>query len=353
MKTFNHIIKAVSALTLLTGTLFTTATAQDVHFSQFNLSPMTLNPGNTGVSNADFRGSIAYKNQWPGIAPFTTYRASFDGSIKKKGSDAMLGLGASIYKDVAGDVQLGTFSGTVFMSGIIPLDQNSELSMGLSAGLLQRSMNPTELIWDNQYQNGALDQTLPSNENTRFTPVTAGDLGGGVTYNYRNAASSFSSNNYKDMTFGIGAMHINRPNVGWDEVVDRLPMKISAHGDMLFGVANTNLGFRPGFLYSRQGSHQEIVFGSYYYVTMREASTRTGFISAARFSLGTHYRVGDAFIPSILLEVAEYKLGISYDVTVSGLTAVNSGKGGVEITLIYTNPATFYYKRKRRSAPMM
>jgi type IX secretion system PorP/SprF family membrane protein len=354
MKAMFYYIKMSCAATLLTILGMTSSVAQDIHFSQFNLSPMMLNPGNAGMGNADFRGSISYKNQWPGIAPFTTYRASFDGSVKKRGgSDVMLGLGGSFYKDVAGDVELGTFNASLYVSAILPLDYNSDLSLGLSGGMLQRSMAPQNMIWDNQYVNGVVDQTISSGESYRFAPITQGDVGGGMTYRHRNSSSTLSSNDYRDLTVGVGVMHLNRPNLGWDGSEDRLPMKISAHGDLLFGITNTNFGVRPGFLYSRQGPFQEIVLGSYYYVTLREASKRTGFISAARFSLGTHYRVGDAFIPSVLLEVAEYKLGISYDVNVSALTPATSAKGGIEITFIYTNPATFYYKRKRRSSPMM
>ena len=60
--------------------------------------------------------------------------------------------------------------------------------------------------------------------------------------------------------------------------------------------------------------------------------------------VGTHLRFKDAFIPSVQLEVAEYTLGFSYDMNVSGLKSATSGKGGFEISLRYGNPNPFLYK---------
>ena len=39
------------------------ATAQDVHFTQYFTSPLTLNPANTGLVNCDWRVSSNYRTQ--------------------------------------------------------------------------------------------------------------------------------------------------------------------------------------------------------------------------------------------------------------------------------------------------
>ena len=69
-----------------------------------------------------------------------------------------------------------------------------------------------------------------------------------------------------------------------------------------------------------------------------EGSKYTGNIKETALSLGGYYRNGDSFIPTILIEVANYALGISYDINVSGLAAVSKGRGGVEIALRFINP---------------
>lgn len=320
--------------------------AQDVHFSQFNLSPMNFNPGMTGVVNANLRASVTYRNQWPGVAPYITYSGAVDGSFKAgDNSNAKFTAGAHIYKDVAGDVQLGTFQMTGFFGSILQLNRNSDLSLGLSAGLLQRSLDYNNMIWDAQYVNGEYNPANNTYEFNNSFLVNKGNVGAGVVYRYQQASATLSSNDQRQLVTGLGVMHLNRPNISFMDVDDRLPMKFSAHADFLYGFTNTNYSIRPGFLFSRQGGYKELVLGTYWVVLMREPSKRTGFISAARVSFGTHVRVGDAFIPSVFLEVSEYKLGISYDTNFSGLTAATQGRGGIEITFIYTNPATFYYKR--------
>ncbi len=325
------------------------ASGQDVHLSQFILNPMTYNPGNTGMANTDLRSSLSYRNQWAGIAAFTTYKASIDGHIKvKKNSGVLLTLGACLYKDVAGDHQMGTFNANLFAGSIVPLNPNNDISVGISAGFFQNSIVPGTMIWDNQYVNGQYNPALPSGEILDFSPSTSPDFGAGVTYRYRRQTGNLFSNDNFSMRFGMGVMHLNRPHIGFSQTEDRLPVKISAQGDATVGLVHTNLGFRPGFFFSRQGLYQEMVAGTYWSALLREASRRTGFIYNTRFSLGTHYRVGDAFIPSILWEVSGYKLGVSYDVNVSGLTRATAGKGGVEITFVYTNPPVSYYKKKRR-----
>ena len=42
-----------------------------------------------------------------------------------------------------------------------------------------------------------------------------------------------------------------------------------------------------------------------------------------------------------MLEVANFAVGMSYDINVSSLKVASSGKGGFEISLRYTNPNPF------------
>ena len=46
-------------------TLPLTVLCQDVHFSQFYSSPLTLNPSETGYFREDFRIGANFKQQWP------------------------------------------------------------------------------------------------------------------------------------------------------------------------------------------------------------------------------------------------------------------------------------------------
>src|SRR5215216_6046073 len=58
------------------------SSAQDPNFSQFFVSPLSLNPALTGKFNGDFRVAGNYRDQWPAISKaFVTSTISFDAPI--------------------------------------------------------------------------------------------------------------------------------------------------------------------------------------------------------------------------------------------------------------------------------
>ena len=85
--------------------------AQDIHYSQFFTSPISLNPAKTGLFNGDWRVGANYKNQWNSIpVPYNTGSVFCDISRGKKRGDFIkkYGLGLFIAQDVAGDGNLST-----------------------------------------------------------------------------------------------------------------------------------------------------------------------------------------------------------------------------------------------------
>src|SRR6476659_10443751 len=80
--------------------------AQDPNFSQFFVSPLTLNPALTGKFDGVFRVAGNYRNQWPTINnAFTTYTISVDGSILKNriAENDQLGVGVMAFSDKSGN----------------------------------------------------------------------------------------------------------------------------------------------------------------------------------------------------------------------------------------------------------
>jgi hypothetical protein len=53
------------------------------------------------------------------------------------------------------------------------------------------------------------------------------------------------------------------------------------------------------------------------------------------FYIGSWYRYADAIAPYVGFEWAKAKLGISYDINLSGFTPATKGNGALEISLIY------------------
>ena len=70
------------------------ALAQDAHLSMFYASPVTLNPGMTGMFGEGYRGHIHYRNQWKSVLnsnPYSSMVASYDQQFKEQ-----IGIGGAI-----------------------------------------------------------------------------------------------------------------------------------------------------------------------------------------------------------------------------------------------------------------
>src|SRR5687768_3272675 len=67
--------------------------AQDIHFSQYYLSPLSLNPANTGNYKGDYRFFGNYRSQWRDLNnAFNTYSAGGDFNIYPKNINMSGGL---------------------------------------------------------------------------------------------------------------------------------------------------------------------------------------------------------------------------------------------------------------------
>jgi hypothetical protein len=98
-----------------------------------------------------------------------------------------------------------------------------------------------------------------------------------------------------------------------------------------------------------QGPAKEINMGLLARVMLRAASKYTGIYKESAISLGAYYRIGDAIIPSLLLEFGSFAIGMGYDVNISRLKAATQARGGMEISIRYINPNPFMYRRITKS----
>ncbi|MBL4736275.1 MAG: PorP/SprF family type IX secretion system membrane protein [Flavobacteriales bacterium] len=314
--------------------LAVTVPGQDIHFSQFSQTPLLVNPALTGLFNGDIRVHLNYKNQWKSVAtPYKTYALSYDMSmLKKKWDHSYLGLGFFAFSDKAGDTEFGTTQFNLSLSGVVSLNDAHRISAGLQGGFAQKSMNTSALQWGNQFDQGTYDPSLAPAETSDFSPFTHGDFSAGLNWNFLVGEQTMTN-------AGVALFHVNKPQQEFVTLSsERLYSRLVVHLDGHIGIANSNWAFLPSILYLNQGPSTEINFGTMVRYQLREESKYTGYITESAVSLGGHYRNGDSFIPSILIEVANFALGISYDINVSGLNTVSNGRGGFEIVLRYINP---------------
>lgn len=324
-------------------------TAQDIHFSQSTMIPLVLNPALTG-GEGDQRAFLNYKNQWRGLstngATFTTAFFSVDGSFyKKRWERGYIGAGLTGFKDVAGDLKMGTTQINLSFAGVVRVADGHSLSGGLQGGYVQKSISTAGMQWESQYDSGlgGFNSNIAANDIAILPPSKFVNFSGGLAWNYGKKSRSIGSNNQVKATAGISLQNINAPNQDFTNIVtDRLYRNFVIHANAEIGVTNTDLAIIPSVVYYNQGPSTEINIGSLFRYTIKERSKYTGVYKGTTAALGAYYRLNDAIVPTLLIEYSNYSFGLSYDVNISGLTAASRGRGGFEISLKYVNPNPFY-----------
>ena len=318
--------------------------AQDIHFSQFNNAPLSLNPALAGAFNAEHRVIANYKSQWHSVAKsFMTYGISYDaGLFKGKLNGGILGIGVQLFNDQAGENKLGLTQANVSIAYHLPVNRTNFITAGIQGGFAQRRIDETKMRWDSQYDPFSSDgynASFSTGEPSTLSSKNYADFSAGLLWAYNSQASTMSSSDAKKVNVGISVSHLNRPRQSFYDVKgNKIYMKFAFHANSFIGIKNTNLAILPSAVWYRQGPFNDILVGSLFRYRLNNASKYTNFASENAIAIGCHYRVGDAVIVSAQLEYKNFLLGVSYDVNTSKLTSATNGAGGIEIAVSYITP---------------
>ena len=359
MKTKTHMSRIIlTACCLLLLPLF--SFSQDLHFSQYNFSTLTLNPAMTAAYK-DILATLNYKQQWHTVNAYTTYQATLEMKLNQKQwvkLDRMTGtykkklikglaFGMNFFSDKAGDGNMKTTQGNFSIAYHTSLNANNTLSAGLMGGLVQRSIDPVGLRWNSQYGSGVYDPNAGSTENFSAQSFTFSDYSAGLLWSYGQANSYLTANDQKFFNAGVSVSNLNQPQISFVGTSDQLYRHWTFHSNSIIGIKNSHYSLSPSFLYMQQGSQKEITFGMLIKYKLKEESKYTGIVKSTMLSLGCFYRNKDAVIPYLLFELDKYTIGISYDTNISGLTNATSGRGGFEICLRFGAPSPFLYQNAK------
>jgi type IX secretion system PorP/SprF family membrane protein len=320
--------------------------SQDIHFSQFYMSPLTLNPGMAGV-NYNFQTIVNYKDQWRGVAePYKTFAASMDARInKKRYKDSFWAGGVNFYRDRAGDAKMGICQVNLTAAYHLSIATYQTLGIGLQGGYAQRSINYSALQWASQYDpNSGYNPDLPSGEPEMVSSYSYADVGGGIVWSYNNTSGLRHVEDNHDLkaNVGVAVYHAKQKNSFYKTSGEQLYPKYVFHGNALISMPNNhNIALVPGFMFYTQGPSRELFFGSMIRYNMQQESKYTGLKKSAAFYLGMYYRAQDAVSPMFMIERSPYSIGISYDVNISKLTPASTARGGLEIALKYAPSDVF------------
>lgn len=285
--------------------------AQDPTFTQFYSNPLYLNPAFAG-SNGCPRYNLNYRNEWPSLsANYVTYSASFDQYAKGISG----GLGALATYDQQGQGSITTAMFGLIYSYHLTLGRKWKLLFGARAAWYQKSLDWSKLTFGDMIdpRRGFIYATgdVPRGGSRGFFDASAGT----IIYN-------------KYFFGGFAVHHLNMPNESMIVGTSNLPMRFTAHAGAEIKLGskskyNNSISIMPNVIFQYQNAFRELCLGTY--------------IKYGIFTSGAWWRNSDAFILSAGINTGKFRLGYSYDITISKLNNMTTG-GSHEISLGYNPP---------------
>jgi type IX secretion system PorP/SprF family membrane protein len=300
--------------------------AQDLHYSQFDRSPLNINPAFTGLFKGDLRFVGNYRSQWNKVpVSYLTFSGGFDQKfINSNLKNSLFSVGLYLNHDEAGTLELSTTS--VYLSGSYThrLAEKHFLTGGIRLGGSQRRFDASKLQVDSQYNGDTFNGNLDSREVFDDTGIFYADLSGGANYRFQNYDKRLK------VDLGYAVFHVNEPNRSfYDDATVTQKARHSIYGLVGFGIGKkVDIGFQA--IGQFQGPHEEILVGGNGKLHLTQERDKE-----LSFGLGLSYRLDDAWIPSVVLDYRMWSFGFSYDINASSFNVNTFHRGGPEFSVIY------------------
>lgn len=291
--------------------------SQDIHFSQYYASPLTLNPALAGKFNGLYRITGIYRDQWRNLNPggsaiFMTPSVAVDFSLlKNKLKTDALGIGIHAVNDIDGEFEQYVVGlSLAYHKGLDP-NNKYHLSLGLQGNYINDRLGLNgETVFQDMIDNPSLAVSADF-PNIATTPDHLFDV---------NAGLFFDANFSKKVTFYAGGtfFHLPRPQrdyISSDTVgTAETPWRWVAHGGLEF-LLNDRFYIIPGALYQRtENENEEINFGvTFGYDFMQKRGKQMILF------LGGWYRWDDAVIAKAGIDFQNFRISGAYDITLSQL----------------------------------
>lgn len=321
--------------------------AQDLHFTMYNMSPLTLNPALTGAFEGTARITGIYRDQWSSVLSnqFTTPSVGVDAPIIRGFREGdWVGVGGVLTSDNVGESDLQTGENLLGAAYHFALDKEGAnmLTLGVQGGNVSRRLEPTA--------NGLIfaDELPEEVGGGGLGPGKGGDrsINEQTSYLDFNVGLMFRSRLEEgdQVEVGLAFNHITQPrysfvngggggsgpgggggnqNVSNDQ---KRPMTILAHGRYNRNL-NETWSVEPSFMFQTTSGASEVIVQALAGFQLNEQY---------QFHFGPGYRFGDSGQILIGMTYEEsLRVGMSYDVNLSSVSDISRYRGGFELGASY------------------
>ncbi len=290
--------------------------AQDPHFSQFYANPLYLSPSLAGATDGG-RIILNYRNQWPAISKaFSTYAVSIDNFFPTFNS----GLGFYLMQDQAGSAGLKTTNAAFQYSYNLILNEKWQIVPAIQFEYGNKAIDFSKLIFADEEIGGGSSGSWDRLENEQVNYM---DL----------AASAFAySPRY---WIGLTVNHLARPNYSFLGEEMRYDIKYTLFGGMNIWrerkrTSTVERSFSFSFRLQHQKKFNQADVGVYWHNSPMEVGI---WYRGLPFGNQNTTVNQDAIVALIAYDLGAFRLGYSYDITISGLGIQSAGAH--EISIIF------------------
>ncbi len=316
----------------------TTSYSQDIHFSQYYASPLSINPAQTGMFDGFIRVGGNYRMQWRSVTiPYQTSSVYLDLNPfqdQMKSGD-MVGLGVSLFNDRAGNGILSTNKYNFSFAYHKSLNRNHSayLSFGGAMAFVEKKIDFTKLSFDNQWNDIGFDMGIDPNEPTTGNKLDFMDAQVGMNFTY------FFEDRFS-MIIGSSVSHLNNPPESFYGDENTIYKRYISHA--LLEIKTGDLTkLQPGAYYTTQRGATEMIIGSNLLYTLNDDHDEF-----TQLYFGAWTRPVDAFYLLAGIEFNRVRTLLNYDFNYSKLLPGSRSRGAIEISVVYV------YKKPTRYKPV-
>jgi type IX secretion system PorP/SprF family membrane protein len=305
----------------------TQSAGQDIHFTQFNAAPLTLNPSLTGDYIGDYRFMNTFRSQWRKFDPgYITNSVGYDQQIYI--SNEKFSGGVNIVYDQSGinAMQITKINLSFAWHKLV---NRNVFHIGFQTGYVMKAFDVSKLSFPDQFNNttGYFDTELPTLDDDFSKKTNFIDINAGIGWHRKIGRHT--------PKLGIAVFHINEPDESFLDQKNRLPRRLVFTASDRYEL-NERSSITPQGMFMENVKANDFIFGA---TITRKSALEESKIKSINY--GAYLRNSIRSKPDAVALVAGFRynlfdFGFSYDVNISEVKEVTDKRGAFEISIIYT-----------------